>query len=103
MLVTNYFKANGHFFFFNDGVLESVVDAWSIAKLTSSRVAVDHPVPEAGPWDEADVVGHRPRTQILRGIKMSSDGETLLQLRDELDQLDARFFDVGRAAPRVSA
>lgn len=97
----NYFKANGHFFFFVDTVVESIEAAYAAAS-TLGTVSLYRAVAFAGPWDSADIIGHRPRKEILQDLSLNTDKEELYRLHEELEALHRCYEDIGRPVPLMS-
>lgn len=99
----NYFKSrNGHVFFFFDNVPESVESAYRAAVFVDDAPSIFRPPQFAGPWDACPIVGHRPRTEILRDLSTETDKEELANLASELQAVEGAFLDAGRPVPLQS-
>jgi hypothetical protein len=102
-MTSNYFVSQTDkgpkYFFFNGDMPGSVTKAWNKAKKANRNPAVFRPTGVAGPWDNAPVVGHRPRMQIINDISFATEKDDLEALGHELSQLHEEFARVGRVVP----
>lgn len=96
----SYFKSwSGNLFFFNPRSLHEVRAAYDAAMATQEVVSM-YTVPSmSGPWDKLPVIGHRPRTMILKDLGSPESSEEREALELELDSLARRFSASGRTLP----
>jgi hypothetical protein len=94
--MNNYFKVRGQFFFFNELDADDAQRAFDLARAVSNDISMFRPPRSVGPWDRVNVIGHRPRKQILSDIARTTSEDKLFWLKDELKNLDMAYFEAGR-------
>lgn len=101
--MTNYFKVDGHFIFFNGAKIEDTQKAFDKAlALASNHIPYVnlYALPTApGPWDRCGLVGHRTRAAILSDLNNQDDPVEASILREELARLNTVYSAAGRTAP----
>ncbi len=98
----NYLKAGTKFFFFAANSPESAQDAFDRARLEGKPLSIFNVTPFAGPWDRVNIIGHRSRADILQDLGRTNDDDNRFWLSEELQAVNARYQDAGRAVPITS-
>lgn len=89
----NYFKCADKFFFFNEG---EAATAYEEAKKLNLPIGIMQPTRRPGVWDRVQIIGHRPRRQIVEDLKRCRTEDSKARLHVELDALEKCYTDAGR-------
>lgn len=96
-MADNYIKygKNG-VIFFDDSHVGQLKAAWYFATQASDTVSFFRPPFHAGPWDKANIVGHRSAGDIVSDMHVADHPVDAERLIAEKNHLDEAYLKAGR-------